>query len=177
MKKIFISVLFVLAILVIASPAFALQCKQGNYGSDECWTEVLIDVGYTRIVSAGDVLVASLEGITAANNDGFKARHSIASKPGMILGVAQRSIATGDRDLILARGIGVVQLVGAVENNVASGDMLIVTEGSTLSSRAGAVVGADGVVGTAWDATSIVGVTMETQTTDDSANIAYIRVV
>ena len=31
-------VMFGASVMLTSSPAFALQCKAGNYGSDQCWT-------------------------------------------------------------------------------------------------------------------------------------------
>jgi hypothetical protein len=118
MKKLLV-VLFVL--LLVSPVAFAMQCKEGNDSSDECWTQVKIDSGYTTLVSRGHILVVSVQGKDVNANDGYLATNSYDQ----ILGVAQKSIASGESALILVRGRGEVKIDDAnVGGSLASGDPL-----------------------------------------------------
>lgn len=124
MKKYFISFLFVLALIVVASnPAHALQCKAGNFeASDECWTNVKVSSAETYVVSAGSVLVYDITTNSAQRNS-FEVRLADASADThLIAGIAQSVIATGDYGRVLVRGKGKLVLApGAV---VATGDRL-----------------------------------------------------
>lgn len=109
-------VLFLLAFaLLLASPAFALQCKDGNYaGSDECWTEVRISSVETTPVIPGTVL--EYDATTDADEtNAYIVRVANASADyAAIAGVAQTRIATGDYGRILVRGKGKVRLTAGV---------------------------------------------------------------
>lgn len=129
MKKIIFSVLFVLALVVAVSPAFALQCKTGNDGSDECWTNVTAR-GTTPVI-AGTVLVYDFTQDEDADYAAFNVVASSATAQNqLVAGVAQQTIATGDRGLILVRGQGQIRAGVAVT----SGDRLFTsaTAGSVL---------------------------------------------
>lgn len=124
MKKIFYVSLFVLMLLAAVSPAFAMQCKAGNYGSDECWTEVRVSSGETTPVIPGTVLIYDFTGPGTGGPDAvsYQVRVSSAVTQGpRIAGVAQKVIATGDSGMVLVRGQGKVRLDAAA---VASGDNL-----------------------------------------------------
>lgn len=163
---------FALFTLLIVSPAFALQCKDGqSLNSDECWTEVRIAAGYTTLVSRGHVLVASYQAAALTDVDGWTATHPIASN-NIVLGVAQSNIATGDTALILARGRGVIKTRSGVTNNapvITSGDPLGV---SGFVSHAGAAV-----LTTSTLNIDKVANSFETQTANDDTTEAYIDVV
>jgi hypothetical protein len=107
--------LFALAfVLAIAPSAFALQCKNGNYGSDECWTNVQISTVETTPVIAGTVL--EFAGTTdSADDNAYIVRVANASADhSAIAGVAQATIATGDSGLVLARGKGKIRVPAGV---------------------------------------------------------------
>lgn len=176
MKK-FIKFLVLASVLLFAaSPAFALQCKTGqSLNSDECWTDVKIQEGYPVLVSRGHVLVVSREAATLAANDGFIARHSVTSADEILLGAAQRAIATGDIGSVLARGRGALRLVDATLGAVATGDSLAVTlGGGALVSRAGSVIEYNSNL---HDPSQIVGHSLEAATSDDTEHYAYITIV
>jgi hypothetical protein len=139
MNKKLIAVFVLLSALFAFSMqhAFALNTKgvQGNQ-SDEVWTEVKVGQGYVTLVSRGHVLVVSASGLTSADNDGYLAEHARASADLRVIGVAQRAIASGTSQLVLAKGRGTVR----IGEPVTSQSNLAITEGITLSSRAGVVV-------------------------------------
>lgn len=136
MKKIY-SLFFVFGLLlaVNSSDAFALSCKtsQSNQ-SDECWTDVKVSALETVPVVAGVLLKYDIN--TSDDDRGaYEVRVASASVDyGRIAGVAQRTIATGDRGQILVRGQGKLRSVSAV----ASGDYLFAssTAGSAGSTAA-----------------------------------------
>jgi len=115
--------LFLLAFaLLLAKPAFALQCKDGTYlASDECWTEVKVsDLETTRVIP-GTVLEFDATTDTSEKN-GYTVRVANASADwAAIAGVAQTNIATGDQGRILVRGKGKVRVPA---NNISSRDFL-----------------------------------------------------
>lgn len=124
MKKYSFLILLAFALL-LAKPAFALQCKAGNGGmeSDECWTEVKISIVETNPVIRGTVLYYE-NSTDSSEENGFEAR--VSSTPSndrvRVAGVAQRSFATGDTARILVRGSGALR----VTQTVATGDLLYV---------------------------------------------------
>ena len=123
MKKFkFFGFLIVLALLAMASPAFALQCKTGNDASDECWTTITHASADTSVVNAGTILIYDFATATGtADTVAFNAIPSTAATDGYrVAGVAQGNIATGDRGLILVRGKGKIKASTAVT----SGDRL-----------------------------------------------------
>lgn len=123
MKK-FIAFL-VLALLIAAGPSFALSCKEGNYGSDECWTNVRISPLETRPITQGVVLVADFSDDNA-DDAAYQVRAADASADGAhVIGVAQGNIATGDRGVALVRGQGKIRV--KTNNTYSSGDMLFVS--------------------------------------------------
>lgn len=183
-KKIFLFAV-VLALLVSVSPAFALQCKSGNTGSDECWTTVQIGDGYPTLVSRGHVLVVSMGGVTVDDNDGVLARHARTSTDNMVAGVAQNPITTGDRGMVLVRGRGVVNLADADDGaSVTSGDPLMIAAGiadstydQIVSGNVGAVVSSASYTYAVTNRGSVIGESLETQAVEDTANWAYIDVL
>lgn len=121
MKKHF-KVLFLLAFaLLLASPAFALQCKTGqSQNADECWTDVYVSPLETSPVSIGTLLVYDFNAGTP-EKAGFQVIVSSASADGYrAAGFAQNRITTGDWGRVLVRGRGFVITDGIV----ASGDRL-----------------------------------------------------
>lgn len=124
-------VMFGVSLITAASPAFALQCKTGNYGSDECWTTgqtVTNDVGQ---IIAGTIMVYDFEtGVNegnSADNAAFYVRTATSvDKNHIVAGVAQKTYATGDRVQLLVRGKGKLR----VNASVTSGDRLFVARGS-----------------------------------------------
>lgn len=170
--------------LLICSNAYALQCKTGqSLNSDECWTQVKIQSGYLEDlglnqVSRGQVVVASIEGLTSTLNDGYLAQLSTASTESFVLGVAQQAIASGTSASVLAKGRGVILTTGAT---VTSKDTLSVTEGVTLSSRAGHAVVAPTTVSS--NSTSVfwgrqrIATALENNSTQNSETESYIHVL
>lgn len=131
MKKTIFSFLVVLALIIVASPAFALNCKQSQSGlSDECWTQVKIAANETTLVSAGTVLVydfSSNNGVT--DTAAYQVRVATASAAGVyVAGVAQQSHASGDQALIQVRGKGTV-MIKTVETIASGGAMFVSTSG------------------------------------------------
>lgn len=128
--KIFKLFLLIASLLVIASPAYALQCKAGNYeASDECWTTVQISASETIPVVAGTVLVYDFASAANSNDAAWQVRVSTEATYGArVSGIAQKSWATGDVALVKVRGKGFAKVEGAVT----SGDALFVaaTDGS-----------------------------------------------
>lgn len=116
--------LFALAfILAIVPSAFALQCKEGNYGSDECWTNVVVSPLETTPVIPGTILVYDA-GASTADLAAYQVKVSTANTQGYIVaGVAQQTIATGDSGLVQTRGQGLVRTIGALT----SGDRIFVS--------------------------------------------------
>lgn len=138
MKK--FQILFLVAFaLLLASPAYALQCKAGNYeASDECWVNAKISPLETVPVVAGVVLVADFTDDNA-NDAAWQVRVSDASADAShVIGVAQRSIATGDIGLILARGKGKIRTKS--NQTISSGDSLFAStsQDATISVVTGA---------------------------------------
>ena len=143
MKKFIFVALFVLALVLVVTPAFALDCKNGNFGSDECWTNVQVSPLETLPVSIGTVLIYDVSAgpLTADDGGAFQVRVLGAGANSYdgykVAGVAQRTIATGDRGIIQVRGKGKVR----VASNIASGDRLYVAVDSinsgVLGKRAG----------------------------------------
>jgi hypothetical protein len=122
-------VLFLLAFaLLLASPAFALQCKDGNYAaSDECWTEVRVSISETTRVIPGTVLTYT--NTDTAEKNAFEVRVASTSTDYMrVAGVAQSTIATGDSGRVLVRGAGKLRIVDQSVN--ASGDYLYLGKGA-----------------------------------------------
>jgi hypothetical protein len=173
MKKIIFSVLFVLALVMVVTPAFALDCKNGNYGSDECWTTVKVASAETTVVIPGTVLVYDFSSVVADSNNSadqaaWTVRVSSAITDGYkIAGIAQTKIATGDRGIIMVRGQGKVRIATAS----ASGDRLY------ASSTAGALDDTNSVdVASAASRDRAIAIHLATSTaaaTDD----AYIVIV
>jgi len=136
MKKFIFSLLFVLALVVAVSPAFALQCKEGNYGSDECWTNVVVSSGNTTPVIAGTVLVYDFSSDHSADDAAWTVRASSAITDGYkVAGVAQGPIATGDRGMILVRGQGQLRTTAAIT----SGDRLFPSTTAGQATKTNAV--------------------------------------
>ena len=129
MKKSRYFFLFALVLLGLNSPVFALQCKDGNFGSDECWTTVQL-VTSDRAIIAGTVLVYDFTTPTqagnSADNAAFYARVATSvDQANIVAGVAQRTYSSGDRAQLLVRGQGQlkVEFIGGA-TAVASQDRL-----------------------------------------------------
>ena len=121
MKKILFSLFLVLALVAVVTPAFAMQCKEGNYGSDECWTNVKVSANETTPVIAGTVLVYDFASDHDADDAAWTVRVSSAiTDMYKVAGVAQQTIATGDRGNVLVRGQGQLRTTAAIT----SGDRL-----------------------------------------------------
>ena len=136
MNKLKALVLVLFLSLVVSTQAWALQCKSGNYGSDECWTDVRVSSSETTPVIAGTVLVYDFASAEDADDAAFWVRVSSAITDGYkIAGVAQGTIATGDKGRVLVRGKGDLR----VATSTTSGDRLYV------SSTAGTATGTNTV--------------------------------
>lgn len=164
MKKL---LLVLAAVLLIAPSAFALQCKNGNYGSDECWTNVVVSLQETTPVVQGSVLVYDYQS-NSGNVDtaSYQVRVADASADwNIVAGVAQSNIATGDSGLVLVRGQGKIRTKTTFA--ITSGDALYV---STSADSTKVVVTGAGPVANALVTTSASG---NTSATID----AYITIV
>jgi hypothetical protein len=114
-----ILVMGVSVVIASVSPAFALDCKNGNYGSDECWTTVMVSPNETTPVNVGTVLKYDIAD-DSSDKGAFNVRVATTVDGYLVAGVAQSAIATGTRGNILVRGKGKILSWGAV----ASGDRL-----------------------------------------------------
>ena len=116
-------IIFVIAILLLATPAYALSCKTGTSGnSDECWTTVRVSTSETTPVIPGMLLMYDFLSSPDASTSAYQVRVSDAStNEHYLAGFAQQKIATGDYGLIQVRGQGKVRLDAAA---VSSGDDL-----------------------------------------------------
>lgn len=131
MKKITFAFLFVLVLLAAASPSFALQCKEGNFGSDECWTTAQLTTNEVGQVIAGTIMVYDFEtGVNEGNspdNAAFYVKTATSvDKNNIVAGVAQKTYTSSDRVQLLVRGKGKLR----VNTAVTSGDRLFVARGS-----------------------------------------------
>jgi hypothetical protein len=131
MKKFIFVALFLLALVLVVTPAFALTCKSGNYGSDECWS-----TGQTTTNDVGQLITGSLmvydfttgvnEG-NSADNAAFYVRTASSYDQNVIAaGFLQKNYASGDRVEMLVRGQGKVRSTTAVT----SGDRLYAMAGT-----------------------------------------------
>ena len=158
---------FLVLALLIASPAFALQCKQGNFGSDECWTNVKVSDSETNPVIAGTILVYDFASSTSSDDSAFNVRVSSASADNYrVAGVAQNAIATGKEGLVLVRGKGKIKIVGVAT----SADRLWV---SATAGKAGTQFVTDSAVATN---DRPIAIALTTTTITSTAD-AYITVV
>jgi len=177
-KKFIALVMLLFAFSLFTTDAFALNTKSSQGGrSDEVWTKVKIGEGYANLVSRGSVVVASISGVTVADNDGYLAQLStVSTDRARVLGVAQAAIASGGSRLVLAKGRGDIRAVGPT---IASRDNLAITEGATLTSRDGCVVAEASVNSTeSSDRATIVATALEAYTSGaDSTIKAYIDVL
>lgn len=125
--KLFALALVMFGVSVITSTsAFALQCKTGNYGSDECWTTGQHITSDRAAVLAGSVMVYDFVTPTQAGNDEYDAAFNVRLSGAtldqhIVAGVAQKDYASGDRMQLLVRGKGVIRTNTAT---VVSGDVL-----------------------------------------------------
>lgn len=133
MRKL-LSLILVLALIFSATPAFALQCKDGNqWGPDECWTDVYLTLndqllGSAAAFSTGTVVIVSSGFATLASNDGFTVRRTTSSLDFGTIGVLQRDYASTDLPAwgrALVRGRGQVKIQGTADDAIAAGDILV----------------------------------------------------
>jgi hypothetical protein len=172
MKKFLFVALFVLALAMFVTPAFALECKTGNYGSDECWTNVQVSASETNQVNKGTVLMYAVTENTA-DNGAFVVRVVTATTDAYkVAGVAQQTIATGDRGNILVRGQGKIKSWGAVT----SGDRLFVNASNNQNRYGRVCVSSSLDVASAASRDKAIAFALETSTTDATAD-AYIVVI
>lgn len=169
MKK--IKFLFVLALLFLAaSPAFALQCKEGqSINGDECWTSVKVSLLETNVVSAGSILIYDIN-TGDIERGAYEVVLATASLDDYrIAGVAQQTIATGDWGKVLVKGKGLV----IMRDVAASGDRIYVSsiegKGGTTGGRA-----ADGT--NRISSADPIGFLLEASTAD-ATHDAYITIL
>lgn len=161
---------FALSLFIVPS-SYALQCHQGNLGSDECWTNVQVSSSETNVVDRGTVLIYDFSSSANSDQAAYQVRVATATTDNYkVAGVAQNTIATGDSGLVLVRGQGKIKIAGAAT----SGDRLYTTG---TGGRKGFTA-----VGTSLDATSAasrdkaIAFALETSTTDATKD-AFIVVV
>lgn len=124
--KLFALALVMFGVSVITSnSAFALQCKTGNYGSDECWTTAQLRTN-DRAVIAGTIMVYDFTTPTQQGNDEDQAAFYVRAAGAtldqhIVAGVAQQTYSSGDRVQLLVRGKGKLRVNTA---SVVSGDAL-----------------------------------------------------
>lgn len=120
--------------LALAPSSFALQCHQGNLGSDECWTNVQVDSLETKAVIAGTLLEFAASNNNADDNAYVVKVANASADYAAIAGVAQGNISAGDSGLVLVRGKGKLKTVAGA---IASRDYLYTT--SNADGKAGIV--------------------------------------
>lgn len=171
MKKLLI---LALVLALMSGPAFAITTKAGTGGgADEAWVSVKVPEDYPTLVSRGHVLVYHYNTNDINSADGLYVRHAFASTDESVAGVAQKTIASGETTLILAKGRGVVNYINSpAANTLASGDALGVHY-STAASTNGTVIEAN----TNHLGRSRIGVAAETQTGNDTQSWAFINVL
>ena len=187
MKK-FKFLLALALVLVLARPAFALQCKDGNsLGSDECWVDVLVNNegnglsnGLSAQVSKGTIVVVST-GLSGAGSlltsfDAYSVRRTTSSHDFGSVGVIQNTIASTDlakNSRVLVKGRGSVRVQNAAGNNeIVSGDQLRILTSTGFQGAATELVTSETLTG----ATCVVGVAASnsTEVTSDHLITAYI---
>ena len=175
MKKFFA---LLIAILLIATPVYALQSKVSQSGrSDEVWTQVRIGTNYPVLVSRGHVLIISTDSQTLATNDGFLAKHADASLGQVIAGVVQATdVTSGDYTRVLLRGRGYLR---SATKNTTSLDIMSTTLATTLTSHRGCVVPfiRSGAYHTTTSYNNGVGQALESESSEDTVFDAYINVL
>ena len=131
---------FFLVLAILATPAFALQCKTGNDASDECWTTAQLSTNDVAII-AGTIMQYDFTTPTQQGNDAdraaFYVRASTTADSSVIAGVAQKSYSSGDRVQLLVRGKGSLRVNSST---VASGDKIIAQGHSGTLNRGDGVV-------------------------------------
>lgn len=157
---------FALSLFIVPS-SFALQCHEGNLGSDECWTNVVVSPLETTPIVRGTIVVYDFNG-GSTDNGAYQVIASTANTDGYrVAGVAQSTIATSDSGLVMVRGQGKIRTIG----NLASGDRIYV------SGTAG-----KGVKGASTDISSVasrdkaIAFALQSATTD-ATNDAFIVIV
>jgi hypothetical protein len=134
---------FLLVLALLATPAFALQCKEGNDASDECWTSAVLRATGENIANliAGTIMV--YDSITPTqhgldpngdNRLAFTVRAAQATTDGtFVAGVYQGNrggtLSSGDRVFLQVRGMGKVRTQTATVN---TGDRLYVSSSGNL---------------------------------------------
>lgn len=136
MKKNMMIGFFVALILLSSSPVFALNCKTGNYGSDECWTTGQLRATGENIANlvAGTVMVYDFVTPTQhglePNSDSqlafFVRAAGTTLDNHVVAGVyqgTQTGISSGDRIELLVRGQGKLR---SSTTTVSTGDLFYV---------------------------------------------------
>lgn len=172
-KYIFVFALLFVSFFLMASPSFALLCKEGQGldKSDECWTAVRIPSNLTYVVSVGSVLVHDFTNADSAELASVMGTTSTASLDTYnVIGVAQSVIATGDTGMVLVRGKGKVLAIGVT----ASGDRLF-----TSTTRGNVGTGVPRVANANMDTQTSgdpIAISLQTRTTGTTGTIdAYIK--
>jgi hypothetical protein len=129
MKKFTFLFLFVL-VLLASTNAYALQCKMGNFGSDECWTTAQMTTN-DGAVTAGTVMVYDFTSVgNGADEAAWQVVRSTSSdQRAFVAGVVQQTTVSGDRVQLLVRGKGKLKTI--TETTVASGDRIYLWGGTT----------------------------------------------
>lgn len=162
----------ILALILSASNAFALQCvsSQKVGGSDECWTQVKVSASETTPVTKGTILVYDFSSSPDSATAAFQVRVSTATTDGYkVAGIAQSTIATGDIGLVQVRGKGSLKIVTAA---VSSGDRLFVS--TTAGKAAKANIGDATYAATSRD--KVLAFALQTTTATATAD-AFITIV
>ena len=127
MKKFIFVALFVLALVFYVAPVYALDCANGNYGSDACWTNAQLTTNDTAVIP-GTVMVYDFTTPTQQGNSADLAAFNVraatsADQNTIVAGVAQKTYSSGDRVMLLVRGQGKIRSTVALT----SGDRMYVT--------------------------------------------------
>lgn len=120
MKKFKLSLIVLLFSLFVSSQAFALECKQGNFGSDECWTTANLRVTGENLAQLlpGTVMVYDFvtpvqHGVepNSADRAAFYVRPSASTDNTYVAGIYQggTNVESGDRVQLLVRGKGLIR--------------------------------------------------------------------
>lgn len=142
MKKFIFVSLFVLAVIFSVTPAFAMQCSAGNYGSDQCWTDAQVLVtGDSAVILPGTIMVYDFVTPTQhgldpndADRAAFYVRSARSTDTHLVAGVLQQSATSGDRVKLLVRGQGQLRVNST---SIVSGDKLIPQSWTSGTNNAG----------------------------------------
>jgi hypothetical protein len=105
---------FVLALLVSAGSAFAMDCNTSMTPGqpDQCYTLVTVSSSETTLVSQGTVLVMDTN--ASSPLQGVQRVKVSSASTDTVVGVAQNTIASGFSSRVLVRGSGKIKINGGV---------------------------------------------------------------